>query len=96
MNINVHMNCKNESVTSVKFGSSAGASNATELSAQAPPKKRNILALPLTAYKLVIVSRVALDCTQYIERKAGDGTEFSHSPSVCRSVCPEGVLWQNG
>jgi len=27
------MNCKNESVTSVKFGSSAGASNATELSA---------------------------------------------------------------
>jgi len=29
----LYMNCKIESVTSVKFGASAGASNATELSA---------------------------------------------------------------
>ena len=32
----LYMNCKNDSVISVKLGSSAGASNATELSASAP------------------------------------------------------------
>jgi len=44
------MNCKNESVTSVKFGSSTGASNATQLSASggfAPPLDPPPEALPL-------------------------------------------------
>jgi len=48
------MNCKNESVTSIKSGFSAGATNATELSASrsfaplTPPG-----ALPQTSYSAV-------------------------------------------